>query len=90
MLYMSTIYYYNWYFCTNYNNKLLTYTTYVVIYYKLNYLRKLNDGIISVYVNHQSMRGRSERTLFVWPCVLSDRPSMFWWLSHGEGKDAVT
>ena len=23
-------------------------------------------------------------------CVLSDRPRMFWWLSHREGRDAVT
>ena len=23
-------------------------------------------------------------------CVLSDRPPKLWWLSHGEGRDAVT
>ena len=28
--------------------------------------------------------------IFAWPCVLSDRPPMLWWLSHGEGRDAVT
>ena len=28
--------------------------------------------------------------IFAWPCVLSDRPLMLWWLSHGEGRDAVT
>ena len=28
--------------------------------------------------------------IFAWHCVLSDRPSMIWWLSHGEGRDAVT
>ena len=22
--------------------------------------------------------------IFAWPCVLSDRPPMLWWLSHGE------
>ena len=28
--------------------------------------------------------------IFAWPCVLSDRPPMLWWLSYGEGRDAVT
>ena len=28
--------------------------------------------------------------IFAWPCVLSDRPPVLWWLSHGEGWDAVT
>ena len=28
--------------------------------------------------------------IFAWPCVLSDRPPMLWWLSHEEGRDAVT
>ena len=27
---------------------------------------------------------------FAWHCVLSDRPPVLWWLSHGEGRDAVT
>ena len=27
---------------------------------------------------------------FAWPCVLSDRPPVLWWLSHVEGRDAVT
>ena len=27
--------------------------------------------------------------IFTWHCVLSDRPPMLWWLSHGEGRDAV-
>ena len=27
---------------------------------------------------------------FALPCVLSDRPPMLWWLSHGEERDAVT
>ena len=28
--------------------------------------------------------------IFAWHCVLSDRPPGLWWLSHGEGRDAVT
>ena len=28
--------------------------------------------------------------IFAWPCVLSDRPPVLWWLSPGEGWDAVT
>ena len=28
--------------------------------------------------------------VFAWPCVLSDRPLVLWWLSSGEGWDAVT
>ena len=27
--------------------------------------------------------------IFARPCVLSDRSSLLWWLSHGEGKDAA-
>ena len=27
--------------------------------------------------------------IFAWPCVLSDRPPALWWLSPGEGWDAV-
>ena len=51
-----------------------------------------------------TMRERSERVespgtyvlnefhaaIFARHCVLSDRPPMLWWLSHGEGRDAVT
>ena len=29
-------------------------------------------------------------TIFAWHCVLSDRPPVLWWLSPGEGRDAVT
>ena len=29
-------------------------------------------------------------TIFAWPCVLSNRHPMLWWLSLGEGWDAVT
>ena len=28
--------------------------------------------------------------IFAWHCVLSDRPPVLWWLSHGDGRDAVT
>ena len=28
--------------------------------------------------------------IFGWCCVLSDRPPVLWWLSHGDGRDAVT
>ena len=27
---------------------------------------------------------------FSWPCVFSDYPPVLWWLSPGEGLDAVT
>ena len=27
--------------------------------------------------------------IFAWNCVLSDHPPVLWWLSHGEGRDAV-
>ena len=47
-----------------------------------------------------TMRERSERLespvtyvtecIFAWHCVLSDRPLVLWWLSPGEGRDAVT
>ena len=29
-------------------------------------------------------------TIFAWHCVLSDRPSVLWRLTHAEGMDAVT
>ena len=28
--------------------------------------------------------------MFSWPGVISDRPPVLWWLSPGEGWDAVT
>ena len=28
--------------------------------------------------------------IFAWHSVRSDRPPTLWWLSHGEGRDAVT
>ena len=29
-------------------------------------------------------------SIFAWPCILSDRPPVLWWLSPGEGWDAVS
>ena len=31
-----------------------------------------------------------QAAIFAWPCVLSDCHPVFWWLSPGEGRDAVT
>ena len=31
-----------------------------------------------------------QAAIFAWPCVLSDRSPALWWLSPGEGWDAVT
>ena len=28
--------------------------------------------------------------IFAWHCVLSDRPPVLWWLSHGEGSNAAS
>ena len=28
--------------------------------------------------------------IIAWPCVLSNRPPVLWWLSPGDGWDAVT
>ena len=28
--------------------------------------------------------------IFAWPCVLSECNPVLWWLSPGEGRDAVT
>ena len=30
-----------------------------------------------------------QAAIFAWPCVLSDLPQELWWLSPGEGWDAV-
>ena len=39
----------------------------------------------STYVSECVSRGH-----FCWPCALSDRPPVLWWLSPGEGLDAVS
>ena len=31
-----------------------------------------------------------QAAIFAWPYVLLDRPPVLWWLSHREGRDAVT
>ena len=31
-----------------------------------------------------------DAVIFAWPCVLSDRPLVLWWLLSGEGWDAIT
>ena len=31
-----------------------------------------------------------QAAIFAWPRVLPDRPPVLWWLSPGEGRDAVT
>ena len=32
----------------------------------------------------------NHEAIFAWPCVLSDRPPMLWWLLPGNGRDAIT
>ena len=46
--------------------------------------RKEWRALVHLYLNE------FHAAIFAWPCVLSDRPPMLWWLSHGEGRDAVT
>ena len=46
--------------------------------------RKEWRALVHMYLNE------FHAAIFAWPCVLSDRPPMLWWLSHGEGRDAVT
>ena len=46
--------------------------------------RKERRALVHMYLNE------SHAAIFAWPCVLSDSPPMVWWLSHGEGRDAVT
>ena len=46
-------------------------------------------------VRNEEMRRKAEierefAVIFAWSCVLSDRPPVLWWLSPGEGWDAVT
>ena len=42
------------------------------------------------HVERMDELGEFNAAIFAWHCVLSDRPPMLWWLSHGEGRDAVT
>ena len=62
----------------------------------------LGNREMMVEAAHQCARDRKEwralvhmllnefqTAIFAWPCVLSDRPPVLWWLSPGEGWDAV-
>ena len=46
--------------------------------------RKEWRAVVHMYLNE------FHAVIFAWPCVLSDRPAVLWWLSHGEVRDAVT
>ena len=46
--------------------------------------RKEWRALVHMYLNE------FHAAIFAWPCLLSDRPPMLWWLSHGDGTDAVT
>ena len=46
--------------------------------------RKELGALVHMYLNE------FHEAIFVWTCVLSDRPPMIWWLSPGEGRDVVT
>ena len=54
------------------------------------------DGWCEGGLGQQTMRERPKRVespgtyVIDLPCVLSDRPPMISWLSHREGRDAVT
>ena len=46
--------------------------------------RKVWRALVHMYLNEFNA------AIFAGHCVLSDHPPMLWWLSHGEGRDAVT
>ena len=46
--------------------------------------RKQWRGLVHMQLNE------FHASIFAGHCVLSDRPPVLWWLSHGEGRDAVT
>ena len=46
--------------------------------------RKEYRALVHMYLNE------FHTAIFAWHCILSDRPPVLWWLSHGEGRDAVT
>ena len=41
-------------------------------------------ALVHVYLNE------FHGPIFAWQCVLSDPLPVLWWLSHGEGRDAIT
>ena len=45
------------------------------------------DGVKVVSGNEMTVEAERQ---CAWPCVLSDCPTMIWWLSPAEGWDAVT
>ena len=51
-------------------------------------MRERSEGVESpgTYVAEYEFHA----AIFAWHCVLSDRPPVLWWLSPGEGIDAVT
>ena len=46
--------------------------------------RKEWRALVHIYLNE------FHSAIFAWPCVLSYRPPVLWWLSPGEGWDVVT
>ena len=46
--------------------------------------RKVWRALVHMYLNE------FHAAMFVLPCVLSNHPPVLWWLSPGEGWDAVT
>ena len=48
-------------------------------------MRERSERVKSTYVTERVLCGH-----FPWPCILSDRPLVLWWLSPGQGWDAVT
>ena len=53
-------------------------------------VRLLNLSFDVVVVPMDMKLNEFNAAIFAWHCVLSDCPPMLWWLSHGEGRDAVT
>ena len=53
----------------------------------------LGNRGMTVEATRQCAKDRKEcrdLAIFAWPCVLSDRNPVLWWLSPGEGRDVVT
>ena len=45
---------------------------------------KESSALVHMYLN------QFHAAIFACPCDISDHPPMLWWLSSGEGWDAVT
>ena len=50
----------------------------------------LGNRGMTVEAANQFVTKKVSQGHFDWSCVLSDRPAVLWWLSPGEGWDAVT